>query len=156
MPDENNLKRSPTKHDQDLATKRMRVEDPVETAFRAGLFDQSTRDELSASYTASQPYRHCVIPELVNDDLLRAVQHELMTELHFTVKETDIYKVFQTGDLANLDGLPSQELARLTNVFRLRNALYSPEFRAFLSDVTGCGPLSGSKTDMSTNIYAQG
>ncbi|CAO3587770.1 unnamed protein product [Absidia cylindrospora] len=92
----------------------------------------------------------------MNDDLLRAVRQEILSNLHFTVKETDIYKVWQTGDLANLDGLPQDELDKLSQLFTLRNALYSQEFRDFISSVTNCGPLSGTKTDMSINSYNDG
>ena len=38
----------------------------------------------------------------------------------------------------------------------LRDALYSPKFRSFIQAVTGCGPLSGSKQDMSVNSYRKG
>lgn len=65
-------------------------------------------------------------------------------------------KVYQTGDLANLDGLDGEEAAKLQSIRRLRDALYSPAFRAFLSEVTSCGPLSGKQTDMSINDYRQG
>jgi hypothetical protein len=92
----------------------------------------------------------------MDDGLLRAVRKEILANLHFTIKETDIYKVWQTGDLANLDGLPQDELDKLSHLFTLRNALYSQEFRDFLSSVTNCGPLSGSKTDMSINSYNDG
>lgn len=62
----------------------------------------------------------------------------------------------QTGDLANLDGLPKKELDLLSSVFELRNAIYSPEFRNFISSVTDSGPLSGTKMDMSINSYREG
>jgi len=38
----------------------------------------------------------------------------------------------------------------------LRDALYSTTFRSFLRAVTGCGPLSGTKQDMSVNSYTKG
>jgi Rps23 Pro-64 3,4-dihydroxylase Tpa1-like proline 4-hydroxylase len=38
---------------------------------------------------------------------------------------------------------------------RLRDALYSQQFRSFVQSVTGCGELSG-KTDCSCNVYAKG
>jgi Rps23 Pro-64 3,4-dihydroxylase Tpa1-like proline 4-hydroxylase len=49
--------------------------------------------------------------------------------------------------------LPADELARLPTLLKLRDALYSSAFRRFLRDVTGCGPLSGVKADMSCNNY---
>ena len=62
----------------------------------------------------------------------------------------------QTGDLASLNFITEQQRALLPNLLSLRNALYSPEFRSFLRTVTGCGPLSGTKQDMSVNTYTKG
>ena len=76
--------------------------------------------------------------------------------LSFTPKETDIYKIHQSGDLANLDGLDSSSLKLLPSLLTLRDALYSSEFREYLSTVTGAGPLSGKKTDMAINVYTPG
>jgi Rps23 Pro-64 3,4-dihydroxylase Tpa1-like proline 4-hydroxylase len=106
--------------------------------------------------------------------LERTVQakDECINELSFTEKETDIYKVRlsrrlitglliflqvqQTGDLASLSYLGAEQLALLPSLLRLRDCLYSPEFRDFVRTVTGCGPISGSKQDMSVNTYKQG
>ena len=49
-----------------------------------------------------------------------------------------------------------EELSRLSSLNQLRNALYSQEFRDFLSQVSGTGPLSGIKKDLSINIYEKG
>ncbi|CAO3628822.1 unnamed protein product [Cunninghamella blakesleeana] len=124
--------------------------------FKKGLFDPVTQQCLREQVTTSQPYPHCKIDELVNDELLRKVKKEIMTHLQFTAKETDIYKVNQTGDLANMDGLSIKEKERLNHLFQLREAIYSQSFRDFISEVTQCGPLSAIKMDMSVNIYNQG
>ena len=92
----------------------------------------------------------------MNPTLLSSVRDEILTHLHFTPKQTDIYSVSQTGDLANLSGLPSSELESLPSLLKLRNALYSQEFRDFLCAVTGVKALSGTKTDMSINSYEKG
>lgn len=47
-------------------------------------------------------------------------------------------------------------LKRLPSLVKLRNALYSPRFRAYISSIAGAGPLSGSKTDMAVNVYTEG
>lgn len=62
----------------------------------------------------------------------------------------------QTGDLASLNYLTQEQLTLLPNLLKLRDALYSPTFRTFLRTVTGCGPLSGVKQDMSINTYKKG
>ncbi|KAL2118971.1 hypothetical protein VTJ04DRAFT_5930 [Mycothermus thermophilus] len=124
--------------------------------FRKGLFDKAVADKYAAQYAASTPYKHSVISELVDDTLLRKVRDEIKANVHFTPKETDIYKIHQSGDLANLDGLEDEALAKLPSLLALRDALYSQTFRDFVSHITGCGPLSGRKTDMAINVYTPG
>jgi Rps23 Pro-64 3,4-dihydroxylase Tpa1-like proline 4-hydroxylase len=97
-----------------------------------------------------------VINDLLNLDLLRNVRDEILENLHFTPKETDIYKIHQSGDLANLDGLDDSSLARLPSLLTLRDALYSSTFRKYISSIADAGPLSGKKTDMAINVYTPG
>lgn len=101
-------------------------------------------------------YKHGVICPVFDDSLLRSVRDEIQEHLHFTEKETDIYKIYQSGDLANLDGLDDASLSRLPAVLKLRDAMYSGPFREYLSSVTGSGKLSGQKTDMAINVYNEG
>ncbi|KAL1901853.1 putative component of NuA3 histone acetyltransferase complex [Sporothrix stenoceras] len=124
--------------------------------FRKGLFDSSVLDSYTAEYAASEPYKHAVIHGLVDDSLLRSVRDEIRENVSFTPKETDIYKIHQSGDLANLDGLEDEALAKLPSMLALRDALYSESFRNYVSHITGCGPLSGRKTDMAINVYTPG
>jgi Rps23 Pro-64 3,4-dihydroxylase Tpa1-like proline 4-hydroxylase len=84
------------------------------------------------------------------------VRNEILENIQFTPKETDIYKIHQSGDLANLDGLDDGALKRLPSLLTLRDSLYSSAFRKYLSGVTGSGPLSGVKTDMAVNVYIPG
>ena len=97
-----------------------------------------------------------MIQNLITPDLLRNVRSEIQKNLSFTPKETDIYKIHQSGDLANLDGLDDSALKVLPSLLTLRNALYSSAFREYLSTITGAGPLSGKKTDMAINVYTPG
>ncbi|QRV72709.1 prolyl 3,4-dihydroxylase ofd1 [Ceratobasidium sp. AG-Ba] len=124
--------------------------------FHPGLLDESSVASLNAQYAASQPYKHAVIPKLFSDELLKSVKNEILDNVSFTEKETDIYKVHQTGDLASLSYLTLEQQALFPSLLKLREALYSPEFRSFLRGVTGCGPLSGRKQDMSVNSYRKG
>ncbi|KAL6873074.1 putative oxidoreductase [Trichoderma novae-zelandiae] len=124
--------------------------------FRNGLFDDSVLGSYTKEYAESSPYKHAVIHELVDDKLLRSVRDEIRENVHFTPKETDIYKIHQSGDLANLDGLDDESLAKLPSLLSLRDAIYSEAFRDYVSGITGCGPLSGRKTDMAINIYTPG
>lgn len=82
------------------------------------------------------------------------VREEIITNLQATYKETDLFKVFQTGDLANIDQQDEQHATKLPGLLALRAALYSQQFRQLVRDVTGCGELS-DKTDCSCNTYAK-
>jgi len=128
----------------------------VKACFAPGVLDDAFISQKRGEYDRSEPYHHAVVDGLINDGLLRGARHEIVEELAFTEKETDIYKVNQTGDLANLDGLPAEEAARLKNLMAVRNAIYSEEFRGWIQKVTGCGPLSSKKKDMSINDYRFG
>ncbi|KAK9367201.1 Oxoglutarate and iron-dependent oxygenase degradation C-term-domain-containing protein [Lipomyces kononenkoae] len=122
--------------------------------FAPGLFAKAA--QYHAQHDASGPYKHCIIDELVSDKLLRRVRREITTQLHFTPKETDIYKLHQTGDLLNISGLSSRDREKLSSLRTLRDAMYSSEFRAFITEICNCGPLSGLKQDMSINCYVKG
>lgn len=112
--------------------------------------------QYAKGYAESSPYKHGVIHSLVDDKLLRSVRDEIKDNVSFTPKETDIYKIHQSGDLANLDGLDDEALAKLPSLLALRDAMYSQSFRDYVSHITGCGPLSGRKTDMAINVYTPG
>lgn len=129
---------------------------PIESCFRTDLFDASTLSSYQDAYRHSQPYPHAVIRSLISKPLLESVRHEVTTHVSFTLKETDIYRIYQSGDLANLSNLDSDSLSHLPSLLKLRDALYSPQFRGYLSKVTGAGELSGQKTDMAVNIYTPG
>ncbi|KAJ5404427.1 Prolyl 3-4-dihydroxylase ofd1 [Penicillium cosmopolitanum] len=124
--------------------------------FSDGLFDPAKQKNYTDSYAKSNPYYHGVIHPLIEPSLLRSVRDEIQEHLSFTEKETDIYKIFQSGDLANLDGLDDSSLSKLPSILKLRDAMYSARFREYLSSVTGSGKLSGQKTDMAINVYNEG
>ncbi|KAJ3566759.1 hypothetical protein NPX13_g7014 [Xylaria arbuscula] len=128
----------------------------AQARFRKGLFDKKVLDQYTRDYAESAPYKHAVIHQLIDDKLLRAVRDEIKDNVSFTPKETDIYKIHQSGDLANLDGLGDEALAKLPSLLALRDAMYSQSFRDYAAHVTGCGPLSGRKTDMAINVYTPG
>ena len=128
----------------------------VEAQFGDNLFAQKTLEGYTDDYAASTPYKHAVVHGLMSDSLLRSVRTEIIDNIHFTPKETDIYKIHQSGDLANLSGLPESALEKLPSLLKLRDALYGPEFRHWISTVANSGPLSGKKTDMAVNVYVPG
>ncbi|KAH3902781.1 related to PKHD-type hydroxylase TPA1 [Saccharomycodes ludwigii] len=131
-------------------------EDKVKSLFNSKIWDTEFQQNLQNQIATAKPYNWGSITPLVDDDLLRKVRKEIETEIHFTNKETDIYKVNQSGDLANLSGLDWNDLSRLPSLFKLREILYSDVYREVIAKVCQCGPLSGVKTDMSINTYDKG
>ncbi|KAI5796540.1 oxygenase-like protein [Geopyxis carbonaria] len=128
----------------------------LEASFTQGLFEDAVEARYRESYRGSEPYQHAVITPLIADSLLLSVKREILSALAFTPKETDIYRIHQSGDLANISGLPAHLAAQLPSLRQLRDALYSPRFRDYVCAVTGCGALSGTKTDMAINVYTPG
>ncbi|TVY38160.1 Prolyl 3,4-dihydroxylase [Lachnellula subtilissima] len=137
-------------------SKTILSDEDVQKSFRKGLFDKETLEKSTNDYAESEPYKHTVISSLINDDLLRSVRNEIRENVEFTPKETDIYKIHQSGDLANLDGLDDGALEKLPSLLRLRDAMYSSSFRKYVAGITGSGELSGRKTDMAINVYTPG
>ncbi|CCU81333.1 Fe II 2-oxoglutarate-dependent dioxygenase [Blumeria hordei DH14] len=136
--------------------KKVLNKDEILQCFRKGLFSRKSLENYAQDYASSRPYKHSIISALINDELLRCVRAEILEHVHFTPKETDIYRIHQSGDLANLDGLDDAALEKLPSLLRLRDALYSHEFRKFIAAITGTGELSGKKTDMAINVYTPG
>ena len=100
------------------------------------------------------PYPHAFIHKFCDKDALLSVRAELHA-LQTTYKETDLFKVYQTGDLANIDTDNPAHQKAMKNTIQLRAALYSAAFRKFVQKLTGCEHLI-DKTDMSCNVYKQG
>lgn len=117
--------------------------------------DPSFRKQLAIDFAAAKPYPHCVIKDLCDPELLRTVRDEIVENIQATYKETDLFKMLQTGDLANMDSLDKDSAAKLPTLMALRNAIYSTEFRDFITKALGCGPLS-DKTDCACNVHPIG
>ncbi|KAG8760255.1 hypothetical protein FRC14_003553 [Serendipita sp. 396] len=123
--------------------------------FAANLLSASNITILSEQYHSSQPFKHVVIEKIFQESLLMKVKEEIVEHLSFTEKETDIYKVLQTGDLQSLNYLDEDQRKLFPSLQALRDSLYSKQFRDFIRKVTGCGPLSScrDRQDMSVNSY---
>lgn len=65
---------------------------------RQSLFSEQSRSKLHEELHTAQPYTHVVIQELCDPAVLRAVREEVIHNISATYKETDLFKVFQTGE----------------------------------------------------------
>ena len=106
----------------------------------------------STAYARASPFPHGVVTPLCDDISLRAVQLEMRSHLTATFKETDLFKVLQTGDLVSMDRTNPEIIPKIPNLLKLRAAIYSPAFREMVQKMTGCAPLT-DRIDCSANVY---
>eukprot|EP00056_Hartaetosiga_gracilis_P000963 m.41550 g.41550 ORF g.41550 m.41550 type:complete len:603 (+) comp10436_c0_seq1:142-1950(+) len=112
-------------------------------------------DEFKKQYRENTPYNFCVFPKLCVKKKIEAVRDEVINNLETKFKETDLFKIYQTTDLANLDETNPELAAKLPSMLELRDAVYSKRFREFVSEISGCGELT-DRVDMAATAYAQG
>lgn len=72
---------------------------------RSSLFEPKSVAQMQGEYRISQPYRHLVIPDLMDSEVLKTACEELKSNMQATLKETDIFKVgcWWEGFLSFLD-----------------------------------------------------
>jgi len=124
------------------------------TALRDTLLDPSHVTALRQAYPQAPGYPHCVVQDVLDPAFFRGLREEMVGSLSATFKETDLFKLYQTEDMANLDANDPEIVSRLPQLLALRQAIFSPTFRAFVREITGCQPLT-DRTDCSSNLYAQ-
>lgn len=61
--------------------------------FAPDVLSQSSISSLNSAYNTNEPFKYALVEKLFQDDLLKKVKDECLSELSFTEKETDIYKV---------------------------------------------------------------
>lgn len=74
--------------------------DPT-SQFATDLFDHTHIAKLHNGYKANGPFKYALVEKLFQDELLKKVKDECLSELSFTEKETDIYKVGPTSNSIN-------------------------------------------------------
>jgi len=104
----------------------------------------SKEDTLKKTYEECEPYPLARIQNLFDASFLEQVKENLMG-VKFFPKDNDLYHFYQSDDLKNEDSPVLQ---------KLRNSLYSEEFRGFLQRITGL-ELS-DRPDLSGSLYLKG
>jgi prolyl 3-hydroxylase /prolyl 3,4-dihydroxylase len=123
----------------------------TEHVLDAGVLEGRARTK--EEYARAVPFPHCVLRPLFRDEFLAAVRAEVL-QLPRTFKETDLFKLYQSVDLANMDATTDAARA-LPALMRFKQTLYSQAFREFVADITGCGPLT-EKVDCAASVYVAG
>jgi len=87
------MKRLKIAHETATSSPAPLTSQDLTACFPPDLFDATHVGALAASYPTSEPFKHALVQKLFQDDFLQRVKDECLSELHFTEKETDIYKV---------------------------------------------------------------
>ena len=103
----------------------------------------------------SKPYKHVVINDLCEENAIHKIYDECLNNLKANFKETDLFKVYQTGELSSIETVDPSIAQNIPMLLSLRKTIYSKTFRRFISDITGCGELT-DRIDCSSNAYANG
>lgn len=80
------------------------------------------------AFQAGQPFSHCVLESVFDDAFLESVRRELETKGKWEPMSNDLYTFEQSDDLKK---------TKLPQLAKMRDVIYSAEFRAFISGVTG-------------------
>jgi len=105
-------------------------------------------------YESATPYPHGRIENMFDGKFLENVLQEIKQNSKVKFKESDLFRVYQSIDLGNLSDEAAKELPCLT---KLKDALYSPKYRAFVERIACLPPntLTG-QVDCAANCHAPG
>eukprot|EP00939_MAST-03C_sp_MAST-3C-sp1_P004350 g4350.t1 len=122
------------------------------------LLTSASAASLTAAYNSpSLPFPCVTIPRLCDPSRLARVREELKHHVNFNFKETDLFKLYQSKDLASISPSTHPELSsNIPNLLALRDALYSKEFRAFVKRVTGLSFDLTDRVDLAASAYSKG
>jgi prolyl 3-hydroxylase /prolyl 3,4-dihydroxylase len=117
---------------------------------------QSQKDFIHLSYASAQPFPHAQIFDIFKPEFLEAVKNEIKTQATVSFKESDLFRVYQSIDLANLE-VGSAQAQQLKHVMKLRSLLYSQSWRNLMEELTGLPPHTlTNKIDCACNCHAPG
>lgn len=114
-------------------------------------------DELMTSYQISKPFPHGIISDIYVDGFLDGVLDEVKHNSKVKFKESDLFRVYQSIDLGNLDPKDAVLSGKMPSLMKLRKTLYCNEFRSFMERISGLEPGTlTEKVDCAVNCHAPG
>jgi len=143
--------------DGDRETKRLKEVDPAPPNLKDFVLPEvlDTVEQMKAAYTASVPYKYAAIPQVFQSTFIDKAIDEIQHNSKVNFKESDLFRVYQSMDLANLT--EEEHAKSMPNVWKLRNVLYSTEWRKHIEKI--CGLEEGTlidKVDCACNCHIEG
>ena len=111
--------------------------------------------EMTNEYAQAKPYPHGVLKDLFHPKFLNAVLSEIKQNSKVNFKESDLFRVYQSIDMANLT--EDEHIETHPTVLELRQVLYSDEWRSLIERLCGLqkGTLTG-QVDCAFNCHTTG
>ena len=111
--------------------------------------------EMTNEYAQAKPYPHGVLKDLFHPKFLNAVLSEIKQNSKVNFKESDLFRVYQSIDMANLT--EDEHIETHPTVLELRQVLYSDEWRSLIERLCGVqkGTLTG-QVDCAFNCHTTG
>jgi Rps23 Pro-64 3,4-dihydroxylase Tpa1-like proline 4-hydroxylase len=108
---------------------------------------EASMAEVKATFdkTIGDPFPHALLRDVFDERFLEGLKEEVM-ELHYLQKSNDLYDFLQSNDLKG---------CTLPHVSKLKDLLYSADFRTWLQGITGIEELNDT-IDMSCARYIDG
>lgn len=134
--------------------KRAKTTTTMQEILDDGFFDRESI--IRQCYVDSRPYPHAQIKDLFKPDFLTVVKEEIKSQTKVNFKESDLFRVYQSIDMANL--VPGSELAaQLPHLMKLREVLYSQEWTSVIERLAGLPPSTlVRQVDCACNCHAPG
>ena len=107
---------------------------------------------------ANKPFSHNVLHDFCRPGFLNSVLEEIVHNSKVDFKESDLFKFYQSIDLANLgENENSSSECKLPNLQKLKDALYSQEFRRYVEQIADLPPNTlTAQVDCAANCHTQG
>jgi Rps23 Pro-64 3,4-dihydroxylase Tpa1-like proline 4-hydroxylase len=136
--------------------KRSKKSSALQEVLTSNVMETESTQQIRQQYQSNTPYSYAQIKNLFQSDFLLSVKEEIKSQTKVNFKESDLFRVYQSIDFANLE--PGSELSiQLPNVMKLREVLYSQEWRSFIEKMCGLPPSTLiEKMDCACNCHASG
>lgn len=104
------------------------------------------KEHIARDYLKAKPYPHAVLDPVFRDGFAEKVLHEVKHNLKAKFKESDLFRVYQSIDLANLSPDSDTSLKdKMPALMTLRESLYSSDWRHCMEQM--CNLPHGTLTD---------
>jgi Rps23 Pro-64 3,4-dihydroxylase Tpa1-like proline 4-hydroxylase len=119
------------------------------------------KDSILRDYKDAKPFPYKQIHSVFQPNFLLKCKEEIKSQTKVNFKESDLFRVYQSIDFANLDperaSTMNLDTSKLQTVQQLRDVLYSQEWRSFVEGCAGLPPGTLiDKIDCACNCHSPG